>query len=346
VVRPGLLAVVVIAVQVVAAVAVVAGADVVRVDRVPVVRGLVRRVAAIGKEVQDGQTKAARLRGLSASVGLWVLCLLTASAWMMPEEGGSSLQRAVLCGVAGFVALLFAWRRHGVAFWVWMKVVLVGVLMVGVPTILFGMSVHGVSSLGRAVVTTLAPVMVCLAVSQRGRSASEEELAWRLVGPALAGVAGVLLLFPFDMPASLRGWVMLGVVVLAVGMIAVAGVWLQRVSEGLGLAAVWAAVLLGNALVLGVLGLVQGERAMVPGASAWLGLAEIALLVWLVWAMPPLRLMARFLAVPLVAVLEGFILMRPSLTVRLGAGIGLLVLAVGWILWARTEEGAAGFSLR
>ena len=312
----------------------------------PEVRAPVRRVAAIGKEVQHEQTKAARLRGLSAWLGFWGLCLLTASAGLVPEEGASSLQRAVLYGVGGLVALPFALRARGVGWLALGKVVVGGILLVGVPVILFGASVHGVSSMGRAVMTTLAPVMVCLAVTQRGRSAGEEELAWRLLVPGLAGIAGVLLLFPFDVPGSLRGVVMLGLVVVAVGMVALSGVWLQRVSEGVGVASVWAAVLWGNAMVLGVSGWAQGESVLMPGLSAWVDVAEVVLLVWLVWAMPPLRLMARFLAVPLVAVLEGLVMMRPQVTVRMGAGVGLLILGAGWIMRARIEEDAAGLSLR
>jgi hypothetical protein len=67
---------------------------------------------------------------------------------------------------------------------------------------------------------------------------------------------------------------------------------------------------------------------------------QIVLLLWLMREVAPIRLAARWLVVPLLTVTEGYVLLRPEVTVRSVAGAAL-VLITAWRLMAsdgRSEE--------
>jgi drug/metabolite transporter (DMT)-like permease len=98
--------------------------------------------------------------------------------------------------------------------------------------------------------------------------------------------------------------------------------------------------------------------AGVPSAGSWSGvsslisihtlynLVELLLLVWLLREMSPVRLAARYLIVPLFTVLEGFYFLRPPMTVRMGAGLVLLVGGAAHLLLSRGWDSDAVLSIR
>jgi drug/metabolite transporter (DMT)-like permease len=75
-------------------------------------------------------------------------------------------------------------------------------------------------------------------------------------------------------------------------------------------------------------------------------LAELLLLVWLLREMSPVRLAVRYLLVPLFIVLEGFALLHPPLTVRMAAGLLLLVGGAAYLLFSRGGDSDAVLSIR
>ena len=73
---------------------------------------------------------------------------------------------------------------------------------------------------------------------------------------------------------------------------------------------------------------------------------ELLLLVWLLREMHPVRLAARFLVVPLLAILEGLAIMRPAFTVRMAGGLILLAGGAGYLLFSKSRDSDAVLSIR
>jgi drug/metabolite transporter (DMT)-like permease len=74
--------------------------------------------------------------------------------------------------------------------------------------------------------------------------------------------------------------------------------------------------------------------------------SEVLLIVWLLREMRPVRFAARYLVIPLLTVLEGYVLMRPELTVRMVFGAGLLAAGAGMLLFLKASEEETILSLR
>ncbi len=72
----------------------------------------------------------------------------------------------------------------------------------------------------------------------------------------------------------------------------------------------------------------------------------MVLLVVLLRGMSPVRFGARYLVIPLVTVVEGYVLLRPELTLRMGFGALLLAGSAAFLLLSREVDEGAGLSLR
>ena len=57
-------------------------------------------------------------------------------------------------------------------------------------------------------------------------------------------------------------------------------------------------------------------------------------------------LQARYLVIPLLTVVEGYVVLRPELTFRMGFGVVLLAAGAGMILFAKPAADEAVLSLR
>jgi hypothetical protein len=72
----------------------------------------------------------------------------------------------------------------------------------------------------------------------------------------------------------------------------------------------------------------------------------VLLIVWLLREMQPVRFAARYLVIPLLTVLESYILMRPEWTLRMGCGTVLLAAGAGALLLSTAGEDETVLSLR
>ena len=79
--------------------------------------------------------------------------------------------------------------------------------------------------------------------------------------------------------------------------------------------------------------------------SATLELPGLILLFWLMKRMAATRMSTRFVIAPLIANIAGLILLRAKIGVRDWAGLLLIALSVGWLLFARDEPEQPGSSL-
>ena len=80
--------------------------------------------------------------------------------------------------------------------------------------------------------------------------------------------------------------------------------------------------------------------------SSMVDVVEVLLIVWLMREMPPVRFAARYLVIPLLTVLESYVLIRPEGTVRMGCGTVLLAAGAGALLFLKAEEEDTVLSLQ
>ena len=80
--------------------------------------------------------------------------------------------------------------------------------------------------------------------------------------------------------------------------------------------------------------------------SSLVDVVEVLLIVWLLRETPPVRFAARYFVIPLLTVLESYVLMRPEWTVRMGCGTALLAVGAGLLLFLKAGEEETALSLR
>lgn len=280
------------------------------------------------------------------------LCVLLSSSWVIPVGATAVLsieQQSCFYAVVGLVALAFScsrlWARLKRERLFWLRLAGISVLLLGLPAVLGEWASGGMSDVSRAALFALVPfVVVAVAMGSELLSADEPGVR-RFFVPGLAGLGGVLLLLSFNFPMSLQGRAMVGVLVVAIVLAGFASAWVYRLLRGFGMVEALAIVCLSNAAFFAACHFIG-----LPWAGSWSGvsslasvhslysLAELLLLVWLLREMPPVRLAARYLVVPLFTVLEGLVVWRPSITMRMGAGLVLLAGGAGYILFSRSED--------
>jgi hypothetical protein len=294
---------------------------------------------------------------------LWIafvaLCVLSGTSWVIPHEMFDRLppleQQGVLFGVIGLTALLFAepgvWSRsRGLPY---ARLASVAAGFFTVPMVVAEYARGSVPAISRSALFALVPVVVVMAVAY-GESAGREERGARLfMMPALAGLGGLLLLLPLAFSNSARGWMMLALVCAAVVAVGLASVWLYRLLRGFDFADAIAVVGLANAVFLLVWSAVREEvvwrgsgLASVMSITSVVDVVEVLLITWLLREMPPIRFAARYLVIPLLTVLESFVLMRPEWTVRMGFGTALLAAGGGMLLFLKAGDEETVLSLR
>jgi drug/metabolite transporter (DMT)-like permease len=286
-----------------------------------------------------------------------VLCILAGSSWAIPD-GANPLppleQQGILFGVIGLIALLFSGRRlwSGIADLRRARLAAAAVMFFGIPIVASEYARGSVSAITRSALFAMVPVVVVLAVAA-GDAAGEERGARRFLVPALAGLGGLLLLLPLEFSGSIRGRVLLALVCAVVVLVGLASVWMYRLLREFNLAEAVAIVGVANAIFLlgwsGVCG--HGvwrlrELVSVAPVSLLVDMVEVMLIVWLLREMPPVRFVARYLLIPLLTVLESYVLMRPEWTVRMVFGTVLLAVGAGTLLFWKVGEEETVLSLR
>jgi hypothetical protein len=278
---------------------------------------------------------------------VWIVfagyCLIVGSEWVLPAVSGAI--RGLVFAVVGIVAAILSGRSSWPGVGSLGRVALAAVLLVGVPEVAVGWGLQHVASSLWVVVLTVVPAMVVLVVAQ-----SSGDGVRRLMGPALAGLGGILLIVPAGVPGSVMGRVALTLLILCAVAIAIASVWIHRLLQGFGLAQAVAVFCLANALVLVGWGAFDGAAGWGLSGWGWVAAlvegAEVVLLVVLLRGMSPVRFGARYLVIPLLIVVEGYVVLRPEVTVRMGFGVALLAGSAAVLLLSRGVDERGGLSLR
>ncbi|RSL15074.1 hypothetical protein EDE15_0550 [Edaphobacter aggregans] len=285
-------------------------------------------------------------------IGFLLLCLLRATAWIIPSNPDSlpaAEQQALLYGIAGIGAFLFARRglthRLGTSAWASLSITSVGLL--GLPVVLIGWAQGSITETGISALFAAVPAVVAI-----GMATGTEGAGRKFLTPALVAFGGALLLLPVDLPGSLSGDLKLAGLILAILLVGICSVRMFRLLQSVAYLDAVVIIGLSNAVFLMIYCITNGsflwrwnQLAPITSIASSIDLIEIALLVWLLRELPPIRLSARYLVIPLLTVIEGYIVLQPQITARLTVGTTLLTASAAWILFARIEENEPVLSL-
>lgn len=273
-------------------------------------------------------------------------CLLASAAWIVAPFGAGAVfyeQQVILFAVVCVGAIAFCGGRlRTLSRLPWIRLTIAGVGFWGIPACLIHWAGSGLPSIVISATFALLPVVVALVVSSTG---GNEEEGRESIAPALAAFGGVLLLLPVGLPGSVRGQLMLAVTFAVVVLVAVSGVWMYRLMQGIAVAEAMVIVCFANAVFLGICSLAArefeggwGGLTAMLSLSSCVDLIQIVLVFWLLREMTPVRFGARYLVIPLLTVVEGYVVLRPEVTARMIVGFILLTGGAMWILLSKSPD--------
>lgn len=280
-----------------------------------------------------------------------LLCMWEASQWLLPALSLEPLPFLWLMA-ASFTLLAFGLGlrervRIGEGRGAWLG--LLSALAVGAPMALLAVAQRYFAA--EVAVAALAGVPVVMVVTAQVLSTTDDGAADALL-PAIAGLAGALLLIPVGLPGSALGWIGFGLDLVAVLLAGVFGVLAHRAATAKGAGTSVLQMAIGNAItlvvVVAVLSLTrpaQLETYAAPGSAvvaislAADVLTALAMLL-LLREQKPLGFASRFLIIPLLGAVEAYLSLQPTLSIR--AISGLLLMAGAATLLLRSRPMQAG----
>ncbi len=304
------------------------------------------RLLGTGRK-QRGLTPALGLLLLS---GLWAISSLSSD--LLPHFGEAmlspmQLQAALFSGFAALAASIAVARhlefpRGRVA----LACAGVGLGLFVVPSVLVAFAQGKISTLDRIAVFSLTPVFAVVIepylqgdVAGRGKAA--------LAG-SMCAVAGILLVFPLDVPGSFGAGAALCALLAAALAIAVTNCFAVRLAHTFAHGS-----MLPMAAQAGAAGAVCfAVASVITPHIAWrwsalpaglletfaLDLPALFLLFWLMRRLGASRMTARFLLSPLFTLLVGAALEPASPPERAWLGMALLAGGAGWLIFAPAER--------
>jgi hypothetical protein len=214
-----------------------------------------------------------------------------------------------------------------------------------IPALAIEFASGAVPEITRSALFAMVPIVVVVVLTAVEAGGPAEHNARRSLAPALVGLGGLLLLLPLSFTNSPRGNARIAVICTAVIMAGIASVWLYRLLPQFELSVAVAVVCLANAVLLLICAWASGaavwDRSSLMSLLSWSSLVdviEVLLLLWLLRRMPPVQFASRYLIIPLLTVLEAYVLLRPQLTLRIGAGAILLAAGAGSLLLQHPAE--------
>ncbi len=261
------------------------------------------------------------------AVGLIVLSLWSSTAWLLADLFPARMPTAAARGshlfLIGMAALPWGLKRTS---WpsirtLWRTAAL-SLALIAFPSLLLDAVRGKIPSSTAVLIFALLPAALAL-VSLRG--------AQSLLAPALAAIAGLLLVLPVSVPSTGIAAQAIALLILAATLTGAAMFGLRRQLRGIRFAPALAILCLTNAAALLLISTVSGHTNWTLAAvraeslrclSA--DLPETLLLTWLLSRLAPHSLAARYLLTPFFTVLEGLILLHPPISPWMMAGTALL----------------------
>ena len=275
------------------------------------------------------------------------LCLLSGSAWMIdqfyPEILSGPLRTAAH---DGFLAILFALaslrsRRKRLTQRLWLELALCGIALFALPIILATGSGGKVASLTIILISTSIPAIVVFLTAQTVFGGDDNPM--RLLLPALCGLGGASLLLPFTWPVSLSGEVWFIAIILSAILSALAAIHLHRILPRAGILHALT-VLCVSAAIASALCYRVGYSPILAWTHTQL-LIELLrtlileapiffLLIYLIREMNPIAISARYVLIPLITIIESYLVERPH--AEWTTFVGVLLMAFSAAILIRT----------
>ncbi len=270
-------------------------------------------------------------------IALAALCLLAGSGWMIDQFYAEILSGPIhIAAHEGVLAILFGvaslrHRKHPLTPRVCLELILAGVVLFALPTILSAGAGGQVASLTVILISTSIPVLVVFLSAQT--SGDNDDNPMRLLLPALCGLGGAALLLPFTWPVSIAGKAWLIAIVLAAILSAAAAIRLRMLLRRTSLLRALA-ILCGSAAIVSALCYRIGFSMPLEWTHTQL-LVEVLrcllleaptvyLLVYLFRELNPIAISARYLLIPLVTIVESYLIERPHAEWTVFAGVLLM----------------------
>ena len=264
-----------------------------------------------------------------------LLCLLAGSQWILdlaaprplPAILGLALRLAVCAGVFAVMAVRTAGAWPGLRLSLW------GAVFLSALPLAYVAAAGSVSNLTAYLVPAFLPAFLVFFDSQGRSTFGQDRSSFRLLVPALAGLAGAALLVSYTIPSSVAGLLWLALLIAASACTAAAILHLHRMLQAVSLLRSAAVVSGAGALVcfaftrVGYTGMPVLTRSGLLLELARLLVLDgpmLLLSLWLIRELRPIQFSVRFLLVILVGVTESFVIARPGLDWTLALGVLLL----------------------
>jgi drug/metabolite transporter (DMT)-like permease len=293
--------------------------------------------------------------GRPAVAALLLLCLLLALGAMrsdlfpdsvsnlLPPMEREALPFALLAAAAASFALLRKMKWLG-GRQRWSSIA-IGLGLFVLPAVLVSLSQSRVSSFTRVVLFSLTPVFAVVFEPYVGGAAVEAKGG---LLAALVAVGGTLCVFPVEVPGSIEAGGAFAGVIAAAACVAAANCYAVRLATTLPRTALppitaiaCASAALGLATASALTDGIVLRWSAVRSEFLWSALLAFPGLLLLFWLLPRMtapRMTTRFLLSPLIAILIGMALDRPSVGLRTWAGLLLIAAGAGWLLFVPGEE--------
>ena len=285
---------------------------------------------------------------------LWfaALCLLSGSGWLVDQASPPVLSGPLRVAIQdGVLALVFAvaTRLRGSLVRItrarWIELALAGIALLAVPSIVAAGAASSVPDIDGVLCYAFVPVAVIFILSQASANFGAEESPLRLLVPALAGLGGAALILPFHLPTTLGGKAWLLAIIISAIASGYAAIRLHRLLAGAGVLQ-QCAILCSAASVAAAcfyrldympFDHAAGSAILVEALSTlFLEGPILLLLVYLLREMSPIAISTRLLLIPLITIVEGFLIVRFPL--RWTDYTGVILMAASALVLLRAEE--------
>ncbi|WP_263409185.1 hypothetical protein [Terriglobus tenax] len=232
-----------------------------------------------------------------------------------------ALRSAIVCTLAAAIFAIAPSERQANG-----RSLMVGIGLFAVPLLLQRLAY--LPGYTNAALWTLAPVFIVVVCGAKLQGLRQD-----LLMTALAGVAGALLIFPVQFPASLREGVHWLILIAGIASAATASVFAKE-TPGLKTTG-----MLGAAVLLWIATAVSGALSISTPELLWIAgvdLPALLLLLWLLQQMKPEELSTRYLLPVVVTILTSWLALHPQISLRFAGGVMLLAASsTGLLLLSR-----------
>ena len=278
------------------------------------------------------------------------ICLLSGSLWLLPSTTSSipvDLGILVVGAISSalsvlFVCVLLTVTPFSLRQWNW-TLTFSGIGAFAMPALLLLWGRQLFSSVMAVAIQASIPVIVVIASG----ALEENGTAQQKMVPGLIALGGSLLVLPVALPESSQGWAGFGLYLIAACLIGVCGVLCHREMTRVPAAVAIGIPCIANAIFLSLFAVcwltITGqwyatmELRSAPNLIAAITVAlNVAGVAGLLYLLRPHAAAVRFVFAPLLAAVEAYALMRPTLSLR--TVMGALLMLIGGIACLKADR--------